>query len=111
MKMPTLINLHESGLRRSLQLNAQNPIHTSAKNADSATKAGSKAHIIYGTRAKKSILELFTIISLVNKVTLPSHQGSPNETYTEQIVRCFKELNGHYENTVHHTSASKMNRF
>ena len=80
LKMPTRINLHTLGLRHSPRLKE-------------SQNAKEKAHISYGTRAKKAVLGLLTIISLVSKVSMPSHQGKPNETYSERFVRRFEVWN------------------
>ena len=70
LKMQTKINLHMSGLRPSPRL--KEPLNTKGK-----------AHTLYGTRAKKAGLGLLAIISLVSKVSMPSHQRKSNETYLE----------------------------
>ena len=87
LKMPTKINLHTSGLRRSSRLKESH-------------NAKTKAHVQYGTRANKAILGLLTIISLVSKVSMPSHQRKSNETYSERFVRRFEEWNEHFDSTV-----------
>jgi hypothetical protein len=84
--MPTRINLHEAGLRRSPRLETKN------KNP--------KAHVPFGAKSRSKMLGLFTLISLVSSISLPSHQAGQNKTSTERLIRKFKELNEHYDTTI-----------
>ena len=72
LRMPTRVNLHELGLRRSPSLKA-------LREKEEASKANSstKAHVSYGTRAKKAAVTLFTLLSFTAKMDLPRHQSPP----------------------------------
>ena len=73
LKMLTRINLHEAGLRRSARLS-------------NASKHKAKAHVTFGAKAKGAMLGLFTMISLVSSISLPSHQAGQNETSTDRLI-------------------------
>ena len=73
LKMPTRINLHEAGLRRSPRLMNGN-------------KQKSKAHVTFGTKAKSKMLGLFTMISPVSSVILPQYQAGQNETTIDRPI-------------------------
>ena len=93
LRMPTKINLYESGLRRSPRL-------TELREAEQSKAKKQKAHVPYGTRLSKKVLGLLTIISLVSEISLPKVQVSSNATLTDRIVRRFEEANEHYDGTV-----------
>ena len=73
-KMPTRINLHEVGPCLSIRL----------MNATKQKKA--KAHVIFDTRAKSTMLGLFTMISIVNSLSLPNYQDGKNETTKDCLI-------------------------
>ena len=70
--MPARVNLHESDLRCSTHINIK---EKQAK----ASQADTKAHVTFGTRAKK-LFGLFTLFSFVSNISLARHQISPNAT-------------------------------
>ena len=90
LTLPTRVNLKESGLRRSTRIKEKQ-----AK----ASQADTKAHVTFGTRAKK-LFGLFTLFSFVSNISLPRHQISPNATFTDRIIKRFDELNEHYDGTI-----------
>ena len=71
-----------------------------------ATKQKAKAHVIFDTRAKSTMLGLFTMISIENSLSLPNYQAGQNETTKDCLIWQFTELNEHYDNTV-----NEMNLF
>ena len=54
----------------------------------------------FGTTAKKKVVGLLTIISLATNLTMPQHQVSYHETYTDSLIRQFEEVNEHFDNTI-----------
>lgn len=70
--MPTRVNLHELGLRRSKRIAEQkSKVH--------------KAHVTYGACAKQT-LTMFALICSVGNYTMPSHRSSTNPTFTESLI-------------------------
>ena len=73
--MPSRINLHKSGLRRSPCLQEQ------------AARKSDKAHVTWASKLPR-VVTLFTLFSLVSdyKVHAPSYALSPNAPYTDRLV-------------------------
>ena len=92
--MPTCINLHENGLRRSERIrNLQ-----TSQNADGeSTKR--KAHTALGTVVKK-IAWLGGIYALLTMVEMPSHPLPPNASFTSKLVNTFHECNELFDGTI-----------
>ena len=90
LKMPTQINLRESGLRRSERIKKQSETNTP------------KAHVVFGTSIKKKLLGLFTLFSFVSALSMPRHQRSPDATMQESLIQRFEELNELYDSTMNH---------
>jgi len=87
--MPSRVNLHESGLRRSPRLKEQ------------AERRHEKAHVTWASNLPH-VVTLFTLFSLVSdyKVTAPSYALSPNASYTDHMVSHIHELNELYDGTM-----------
>ena len=98
LRMPTKINLYESGLRRSPRLTELRKAEQSTAGQSKAKKR--KAHVPYGTRVSKKVLGLLTIISLASEISLPKVQVSSNATLSDRIIKRFEEANEHYDGTV-----------
>ena len=94
LHMPTCINLHENGLRRSERIrNLQ-----TSQNADGeSTKR--KAHTALGTVVKK-IAWLGGIYALLTMVEMPSHPLPPNASFTSKLVNTFHECNELFDGTI-----------
>ncbi len=86
--MPSRVNLHESGLRRSPRLKEQ------------AERRHEKAHITWASKLPR-VMTLFTLFSFVSdyKDTVPSYALSPNASYTDRMVSRVHELNELYDGT------------
>ena len=97
LKIPTRLNPHENGLRRSPCLREQQDMEESKKH---------KAHVIFGSAAAtKVVFGLFLLIALAINITMLEHQTHKNLTYTEQVMNRFHKLNELYDvtlNEVHH---------
>ena len=70
--MPSRVNLHESGLRRSPRLQ------------EKAEWWHEKVHVTWASKLPR-VVTLFTLFSLVSdfKVAVPSYALSPNASYTD----------------------------
>ena len=102
LHLPTRINLHESGLCRSLRLKE--------KAATSGNKL--KAHVTFGATITKVIL-LFTLFSNVKDLApcMPLYKLNPNASFTTRAMHQFHELNEFYDGTVnqlHHFAFLSM---
>ena len=95
LHMPTCINLHESGLRRSERIKQLN---NSSQNADGkSTKR--KAHMAFGTVINK-IAWLGGIYALLTTVQMPNHSLPENPSFTSKLVNTFHECNELYDGTI-----------
>ena len=102
LQMPQRLDPHENGLRRSLRLREQR---------ESGEKFKRKAHATFGrvaaTKASLGMFSLFAFVSMASasNVTMPKHQTNPKNTFTEQAMNRFHEVNELYDgtlNSVHH---------
>ena len=90
--MPTRLNPHENGLRRSTCLRELRK-KEELKNR--------KAHTTYGTAAETKVaFGVFSLFALASSITMPEHQTNPNATYTEQVMNSFHEVNELYDGTL-----------
>ena len=65
LKMPTRLNIHENGLRRSPRLCEQQDMEETKKR---------KAHVTFGTAAAtKVVFGMFSLIALARNITMPEH--------------------------------------
>jgi hypothetical protein len=87
--MPSRVNLHESGLRRSPRLQ------------EKAEWWHEKVHVTWASKLPR-VVTLFTLFSLVSdfKVAVPSYALSPNASYTDSMVSCVHELNEFCDGTM-----------
>ncbi len=63
-------------------------------------KAHSPAHIVWGTRTKRSMSDLITLFSFVSHVTILDHELPTHATLSDNMIKCFEELNEHYNGTI-----------
>jgi hypothetical protein len=95
LTMPTLINLQESGLRRSARIRE-------LREKEAQQNKNNKAHVRFGENVKKTTLALFTLISFVSLISMPRHQVNPNMTYTEVFMTRLEEINESFDDTLNH---------
>ncbi len=72
-------------------------------------KAHNPAHVAWGTRTKRSMSALITFFSFVGHVTIPDHELPIHATLSDHMIKCFEELNEHYDGTknqIHFLSVS-----
>lgn len=96
--MPTCINLHENGLRRSERIKNLNK---KKANADGNTTR-QKAHRVFGTVSRRmaqlgGLFALFT-----TTMHMPSHPLPPNSSFTAKLVNRFHECNELFDGTLNH---------
>jgi hypothetical protein len=63
-------------------------------------KAHNPAHVAWGTRAKRSVSALITIFSFVGHVTILDHELPTHATLSDDMIKCFEDLNEHYNGTI-----------
>jgi hypothetical protein len=63
-------------------------------------KAHHPAHVAWGTRTKRSVSALITLFSFVSHVTIPDHELPIHATLSDHMIKCFEELNEHYDGTM-----------
>ena len=102
LRMPTRINLHEAGLRRSPRL----------QELATAKCIKRKAHVIFGKTMLKAVL-LFTLFNNVQDVlpAVPSCPPVPHASFTMRAMHRFHELNELYDGTInefHHFVFSNL---
>jgi hypothetical protein len=90
--MPTCINLHESGLRRSERIK-------NLRQDANGNSIKQKAHKAFGTVTKK-IAWLGGIYALITSVQMPSHPLPPNASMSTKIMNKFHECNELYDGTI-----------
>ncbi len=96
LKLPPCLNLRELGLRqleriKALQQKAHNP-----------------AHVAWGTRTKRSVSALITLFSFVSHVTILDHELLPHVMLSDHMIKCFEELNEHYNGTMNYQYRCKF---
>ena len=96
LQMPTCVNLHESGLRRSARLK------TKRENAgDNSTKGKNGAHVAFGTVTRK-VTWLGGIFALLTSVEMPSHPLPDEPSLTAKFINRFHECNELFDGTINH---------
>ena len=90
--MPTCINLHESGLRRSERIKKQ-------RQDANGNSSKQKAHKAFGTVAKK-VAWLGGVYALITTAQMPSHPLPPNASMSTKILNTFHECNELYDGTI-----------
>ena len=97
LKMPTRMNPHENGLRRSPLLREQRDMEESQNQ---------KAHVTFGTAAAtKVVFGMFLLIALASNITMPEQRTHENITYTDQVMNWSHEVNELTDGTlnkIHH---------
>jgi hypothetical protein len=63
-------------------------------------KAHDPAHVTWGTRTKSSASALINLFSFVSHVTVPDHELPTHATLSDHMIKCFEELNEHYNYTM-----------
>jgi hypothetical protein len=81
--IPPCLNLRESGLRLSERVKALQQ------------KAHKPAHVVWGTRTKRSMSALIPLFSFVSHVTVPDHKLPTHTMFSDHMIKCFEELNEH----------------
>jgi hypothetical protein len=80
LKLPTRLNLRESGLH---QLECVKALQQ---------KAFEPAHVAWGIRTKRSMSALITLFSFVSHVTVPDHELPKHAMFLDQMIKRFEEL-------------------
>ena len=100
LQMPTCINLHDSGLRRSVRIQELNK--NKRRNADgTSTKKKNGAHVAFGTVTRK-VAWLGGIYALFTTVQMPNHPLPDNPSVASRIVNKFHECNELFDGTINH---------
>ncbi len=63
-------------------------------------KAHNPAHVAWCTKTKRSVSALIILFSFVSHVTVPDHELPPHATLSDHMIKCFEELDGHYNRTM-----------
>eukprot|EP00956_Cyclotella_meneghiniana_P022895 scaffold43790_cov38-Cyclotella_meneghiniana.AAC.11 len=99
LQMPTCINLHESGLRRSVRIKELE--EKKCQHADGTSTKNNCAHVAFGTVSRK-VAWLGGIYALLTSVQLPNRPLPPNPSLTSRIVNKFHECNELFDGTINH---------
>jgi hypothetical protein len=73
-------------------------------------KAHKPAHVACGTRAKRSVPALITLFSFVSHVTAPDHELPTHAMFSDHVIKCFEELNEHYDGTMNQIHSLSFNK-
>eukprot|EP00956_Cyclotella_meneghiniana_P008617 scaffold11745_cov39-Cyclotella_meneghiniana.AAC.1 len=96
--MPTCVNLHESGLRRSARLKTKQKLKDAG---DNSTKGKNGAHVAFGAVTRK-VAWLGGIFALLTSVEMPSHPLPDEPSLTAKFINKFHECNELFDGTINH---------
>ena len=96
--MPSRVNLHEAGIRRSKRIKQLIARYTKRH----------KAHATFGSKIKiKKAIGIFMLLCTVSDYVMPRHRLPPNSTFLQHTINRMDKANEHCDgtlNNVHHFS-------